>query len=273
MTAHDSRGYIQDVDDIDFASAVIDASFDRPIVVDFWAPWCAPCRTLGPILERLAATGRGAWSLAKVNVDQNQALSQRFNVQGIPAVKAFVNGSVVAEFNGAIPESQISPWLAGFVMTQPDETTVELDALAETDIDAALRSYAAVLSAQPTNDTARLGYARLLIVRNDSEAIPVLRQVTGPLKDQAIGWIHLAACAQEVYSANDDVAPIYVNALQAFFTNEHTRALSEMLALVIRARTWNDDAARKAYLAMLQALGTTHPIVALARNELAIALF
>ncbi len=273
MTAHDAHAYIQDVDDIDFAAAVIEASFDRPVVVDFWAPWCGPCRSLGPTLERLAAAAGGGWTLAKVNVDHNQALAQRFNVQGIPAVKAFVDGKPVAEFTGALPESQVTRWLEGFVRVKPDETSTMLEALAETDIVAALRGYAALLSTQPTNDGARLTYARLLILRNDSTAISVLQAVSGPLQEQAAGWIFIAAAAQEIHHDGDQVALAYAAAINDFVTQDYATALDTMLSLVTRSRSWNDDAARKTFLAMLQALGTVHPLVAPARRELAAALF
>ncbi len=273
MTTHDGHPYVQDVDDIDFATAVIDASFDHPVVVDFWAPWCGPCRSLGPVMERLATAAHGDWTLAKVNVDQNQALAQRFNVQGIPAVKAFVDGKPVAEFTGALPESRVVSWLEGFVQAKPDQTTAVLEALALTDIVAAERGYAALMSTQPTNDTARLAYARLLIMRNESTAISVLQEVSGPRKEQAAGWISIAAASQEIHQSEDLVAPAFRAALDAFIAQEYRTGLDGMLALVIRARAWNDDAARKTFLAMLQALGATHPLVAPARKELAAALF
>ena len=139
-----------DVTEATFEQEVLDRSNEVPVVVDFWAEWCGPCRTLGPMLERLSEEAGGKWILAKVDVDANPGLASAFGVQGIPAVHAFRRGRDVAEFVGALPEQQVRDWLAGLGPTPADIAAREgLDAEGRGDLEAAAEKYRISLAHEP----------------------------------------------------------------------------------------------------------------------------
>ncbi len=155
---------VLEVSDSDFDAEVIQRSHTTPVVVDFWAPWCGPCHMLGPILETLAAEAKGAWRLAKVNVDMNQALAMRYGVQGIPAVKAFKNGRVFSEFVGAQPEPNVRKFVEE-LGPSPVDGIVEQGLQAEMSdaTEKAEQLYRQALAAEPSHPRALLGLGRCLV--------------------------------------------------------------------------------------------------------------
>jgi putative thioredoxin len=162
----------------DFESAVIQRSNETPVVVDFWAPWCAPCRALAPILERLIAERKGEVLLAKVNTDDEQALAARFQVQALPTVMAFRDGKAILSFEGVLPEFQLVDFLNQIVPSEADRTVREAAALEKTNPTQAEKQYRQVLTTIPNHPNALLGLARLLIDRHqDSEAAELIEQV------------------------------------------------------------------------------------------------
>jgi putative thioredoxin len=277
-----------DVDEQSFQAEVVDRSHDAPVVIDFWAPWCGPCRTLGPVLEKLAGEARGAWVLAKINVDENPRLAQAFGVQGIPAVKAVHQGRLVAEFTGAQPESQVRTWLKRFVPERAEEAPPEdLAALAERDPQAATQRYRAILAKTPDDAAAMLGLGRLLLAAGDGEGAALLKgvPVTAPQYQAAQGWLTLGKLVAEadreaafelLARVDQDPADLearYQLAAHQIGGQRNEDAIEHQLEIVARNRELREDGARKALLALFAALGDQHPLVASARRRLANLLF
>src|SRR5947207_7834982 len=160
---------VVEVTDANFGPAVLEESRERPVVVDFWAEWCQPCRVIGPVLERLAAERQGAFLLAKLDVDANPQAAAAFRIQSIPAVKAFVDGRLADEFIGALPEASIRAWMDGLLPSEADLMVRAADeAEQEGRVDQAERLYREVADREPTHAGAMLGLGRLAAMRGDA---------------------------------------------------------------------------------------------------------
>lgn len=171
--------WVKDVSEADFQREVVDRSREVPVVVDFWAAWCGPCRALGPMLERLASETNGAWVLAKVNVDENQELAGAFQVNGIPAVFAVRNGQVVDQFAGLLPEPDLRQFLTRLVPTEADQRIETAARMELADPAGAEKLYRQALGENPTHVGARVGLARLLLqnLGGESEATALLHGI------------------------------------------------------------------------------------------------
>lgn len=285
--ASHSSPFVIDVDERSFQKEVLDRSQDKPVVIDFWAPWCGPCRALGPVLEKLAGEAKGSWVLAKVNVDENPRLSQMFGVQGIPAVKAVHKGKLVSEFTGAQPEPQVRAWLKRFVPESAGATEAQLTVDETSDPQAAIAQYRQLLAKDAKNAEARLGLGRLLAGLGDTEAVSVLREIEpgSALFGQAQAWQTLAELIAEhkqadaadlsaqVEADTNNYEAHYALAAQAIATQHYEDAIERLMAIVMRNRGFRDDGARKALVALFNALGEQHALVGPARKRLANMLF
>ncbi len=274
-----------EVNERDFQAQVLERSKTTPVVVDFWAPWCGPCRTLGPILERLAGEAKGEWVLAKINVDNNQRISQAFGIQGIPAVKAFRDGKVAEEFTGALPESQVRAWLKRVRPAASDGLLAAAAAMEQHDPSEAAARYRLALGEDPNNTAALFSLGRLLVSQGHPEGIEALRQVPAstPQYARARAWLTLADFFEQAGEApgwlnqlgadkQDDTESRYRLAAHMARAGRYADAIGQLLAIVERDRAFRDDAARKTLLALFEALGDD-PLVTSGRRRLASALF
>jgi putative thioredoxin len=249
-----------DVDEGDFIAKVVERSRELPVVVDFWAEWCGPCRQLGPALE--AAVGRrdGKVELAKVDVDSNQSLSASFGVQGIPAVKAFRDGEVVAEFTGAIPLAQIEAFLDGLVPSPADELAVAGDE----------QSLRRALELDPRHSQAAIALARILLSRGEGDAaLELLGDLHGDFLAEGL------AARAELAAGNGSPDPEerLVRAFAAWDEGDFETALEALQeAIGAEADPGRRDLLRRAMVAMFTELGVEHELAREHRRRLAASL-
>jgi len=279
--------WVIDTGDRDFETAVIERSKQTPVVVDFWAPWCGPCRTLGPLLERLADEHAGAFILAKVNVDENPGLSGALNIQSIPMVLGFRDGQIAAEFVGAVPESAVREFLAKVLPSEADRLAVSGDQLVRDGKSAEAESvFQRALDLDARCHRASLGLAGILAGRGDGEgALSLLDRIDpGPLRpeaDRLAAEIRIRQAGggdEETLRAKlaadpTDLATRLLLAHALAAAARHEEALHEYLEVVRRDRTFHDGAARKAMLDIFELLGPENEITNRYRSELAKVLF
>jgi putative thioredoxin len=280
---------VKDGSDHGFMADVIEASRRTPVIVDFWAPWCGPCKTLGPPLEKAVRAAGGKVRLVKINIDENPAVAGQLGVRSIPAVYAFDQGRPVDGFMGALPESQIKLFvdrLAG--ASVEDDVEALLAQAAESlelgDIGGAAQSYAAALQVDPKHPKAIAGMARLYLKTGDAEQARAILDMAPPEKanDPDIAGVRaaleIAAAASaaidtgelalKVVNNPDDLEARYelAEALAARGDLEH--ASEHLLAIIERNREWNEQAARKQLLKIFEAAGPMSELAKQGRRKL-----
>jgi len=263
-------GSVVEVTDQTFQSEVLEQSFQRPVVVDFWAAWCQPCRLIGPVLERLAEEHGGQFVLAKLDVDSNPQASYAFRIQSIPAVKAFRDGQLVSEFVGAIPEQAIRQWLEPLLPSEADRIAEEGQRAEQAGkTDKAERLFREALAAQPGHVQASLGLGRLAVVRGVSDEA---RKLLEPLRPHPEAERLLAAVSVSEWGSPDGEGPL-AGAERAAAEGRYREALEIFVAAVQNGSDEEKRAAREAMLKVFAVLGEDDALTQEYRRKLAAALF
>ena len=262
-----ASAWVADVTEADFMEQVVEQSKTRPVVVDFWAPWCGPCRALSPLLERLAAEGNGAFFLAKINTDNNPNVAGEFGVEGIPAVFAVRDGQVVNQFVGLLPEAQLREFLGSLQPTAADGLLEQAEKLETSDPAKAADLYRAALSEKPASAAAKVGLARVWLAGTgkDSEAAALLRDVVDEslapetqrlgrilkLREHPASDADLAAARTKTETAADLLALGQVLAARG----EYVPALDALLAGAEKDRELGKAAIRELMVEIFHILG------------------
>jgi len=275
--------FVIDVTDATFEADVVQRSRQTPVVVDFWAPWCGPCRMLGPVLEKLAAEFKGGFVLAKMNTDENQQVAMQYGIQGIPAVKGFKDGKMAAEFVGAVPEPQVRAFLqklgvkvgsgAGGQEGPDPNALMTQGKWIEAEI--ALRQMGATNGAEPS---IKLSLAKSLLAQGKAEeASDLLDKVNdGPELAQAAALRPLAALLLNATTATNGAGSLdglYLAAGQKVAGGDLQGAMDALLDVLRRDKQFRNGEARQAMLAIFTVLGDDHVLVREYRAKLASVLF
>jgi putative thioredoxin len=285
--AEQGNPFVIDVTDLDFEAEVIERSRQVPVVVDFWAPWCGPCRTLGPLLERLAEEHAGAFVLARLNTDENPELAAAFQVQSIPLVVGVRDGALAGQFVGALPEKGVRDFLAQLLPSPGERLAVDgvalLAAGKTSDAESAFRR---ALELDARAAVALIGLATILSQRGDeAEALTLLERVDpGPQRaeaDRLAASIRIrqsgagdeAALRAKVDADPTDLEARFMLAQALAAGGRYDGALEQYLAIIQRDRGFRDDGARKAMLDIFDLLGAGNELADRYRSELAKVLF
>lgn len=284
-------GLIKDGTDAGFMADVIEASRETPVIVDFWAPWCGPCKQLGPAIERAVTAARGKVRLVKIDIDQHPQFAGQLRVQSIPAVFAFVGGRPVDGFTGALPESQIKAFVERLAAQAPADETDELlavgrEALEAGDLNTAAQAFARLLQANPQDVRALGGMAKVYLDGGDLErAAEIAAMAPEGARDPGLESVRAALALADAAPAETAAfeARLAANPADHEARFELARALAgagrleaamdHLLQIIAADREWNDGAARAQLLTVFEAAGAASDLARQGRRRLSAILF
>ena len=286
-----SGSHIKDGTDATFMADVIEASRAQPVIVDFWATWCGPCKQLGPALEKAVEAAKGAVKLVKIDVDKNPAVAGQLRVQSIPTVYAFVDGRPVDGFQGALPDSQVKQFVERLIgPAEPaeidDVLALATESLQLGDLGGAAQAYAQALQIDPTNLKAIAGMARLYLQNGDAErAGELIAMAPADAKDAELDSVRTAiklagaassetAALDQRLQANPDDHEARLELAKALAARgAYDEAADQLLHIIQRDREWSDQAARKQLLEVFEAAGPMSEVAKQGRKRLSAILF
>lgn len=275
-----SSEYIIDVTEADFEYQVIAYSQQVPVVVDFWAEWCVPCKALSPVLEKLAEQGAGTFRLAKIDVEANPNLAVRFNVRGIPAVKAFRDGQVVSEFTGLQPEARLVEFIRALAPSKADLLLEKAQTMLDNHQAAsAEKEFRRTLEESPANPAATLGLAKSLLLQGragEAEAIlrvfPASKEFSSAEKLRPLAEA-MAKIQKATTTGDDPLEPAYMNAMRLAGRGNIMAAMDGLLDILRQDKHYRHDEARRVMVGLLELLKADDPITRQYRSEFASVVF
>ena len=261
-----------------FKSEVLDNSYQHPVVIDFWAPWCGPCRFIGPILDDLAKQANDSWKLVKINTDDHPEIASQYDVRGIPAVKMIYKGEVKAEFVGALPKHQVEKWLSNNL---PDNRKEILDVIVERfknpdELASALTELETFVQQNPQFTPALLTLAEKKVWTQPQQSVALLKDIGEFDKEheKAEDIRNIAAFIQFIESENPSTSEHHIiTAKQAILEDNLELALSELIESVSKDKNFCKGLARKSVIAIFRLLGFDHPLSRKYRHQFDMILY